>query len=501
MSAFGKVVSFFTGQSATKSHANSMQKRYFSAAKIDRLTSSWFANVNSINEELKHDSTRLRSRGRDLVKNNEYGKKFKSMVMGNVVGPNGFTLQCRVTNQQGKTDKENNDAIEQAFLDWAKKGVCDVTGNLSFNSICRLLIGGMPSDGEFIVRMVRGADAGNMYGFALQCIDVDRLDTQFNRESSANQNAVIMGVEVNQYSKPVAYHILTKHPSNNSEQKRERIPANEIIHGYMVEVAEQVRGIPWMSSAILSLHHLSKFEESAMLAARNGADHLGFFVTPDGTAPQIGDSGSSDEPISVSVPGHYDTLPDGVDYRPHESKYPDAMVGSFIKSFLRRVANGFGVSYNGFASDLESVNFSSIRAGVIEERDQWMLIQNWFNEAFLQTVYTEWLKTSLLNNAILSSNGSKLPPSKLSKFLKHHWQGRRWQWVDPAKDIAAARDSVMSGTLSPQMIAAQTGVAIEDVIEDIRKFEEMTKDIQSISYGDKPPMQQEPNTNLNNEGV
>jgi lambda family phage portal protein len=499
MPAFEKVISFFGGRN-TKHNKPHLQKRYFSAAKIDRLTSSWFASVNSINEELKHDSTRLRSRGRDLVKNNEYGKKFQNMVKTNVVGPNGFTLQCRVKNQQGKTDTANNDAIEEAFLQWAKRGVCDVTGKLSFNSICKLLIGGMPSDGEFIVRMVRGADANNAFGFALQCIDVDRIDTQFNRQSSANQTAVIMGVEINQYSKPIAYHILTKHPSSNTEHIRERIPANEIIHGYMVEVAEQVRGIPWMSSAILSLHHLTKFEESAMLAARNGADHLGFFVTPDGSAPQIGEGSQPDDPISVSVPGHYDTLPDGVDYRPHESKYPDAMVGSFIKSFLRRVANGFGVSYNGFASDLESVNFSSIRAGVIEERDHWMLLQNWFIEAFLQPVYQEWLKTALLNNAITSSNGTVLPPTKLSNFLHHHWQGRRWQWVDPAKDIAAARESVKSGTLSPQMIAAQTGVAIEDVIEDIRKFEEMTKDIQSISYSDGP-QNQSTNTSLNDEGV
>lgn len=470
-----------------------ISKRYFNAAKLDRFTASWLATTNSINQELKNDLDRLRARGRDLIKNNEYGKKFQKMVISNVVGPAGFNLQARATDYlNGKTvpSTQDNNALEESFFQWSKKGICEVTGKMNFVSLCRLLMSGMPSDGEFLVRIVRGAAANNEYGIALQAIDVDRLDTQYSDLNLSNGNKIVMGVEINEFSRPIAYYILSAHPSDNTLRKRERHLAEDIIHGYMLETAEQMRGVPWMAAGILSLHHLGKFEESALLAARKGADTLGFFTSVDGISPNISDgTDSAGNAIEVSVPGTFDTLPDGVDYKPHESKYPDSILEPFTKGFLRRVASGFNVSYNGFANDLEGVNFSSIRAGVIEERDQWMTIQNWFSEVFLTVIYEEWLKSSLLRNMITLPSGSPLPASRLEKFKSHYWQARRWQWVDPAKDIAAARESVKSAVLSPQMIAAQQGVDITQVIEDLRLFEQLTADLKTVNYGnsDLPP--------------
>ena len=59
------------------------------------------------------------------------------------------------------------------------------------------------------------------------------------------------------------------------------------------------------------------------------------------------------------------------------------------------------------ANDLTSVSFSSIRSGTLEERDQWMSIQEWFIEDFFSGVTESWLiipegnaKTTLLNVTI-----------------------------------------------------------------------------------------------------
>jgi capsid protein len=38
---------------------------------------------------------------------------------------------------------------------------------------------------------------------------------------------------------------------------------------------------------------------------------------------------------------------------------------------LRKVATSLGISYSTLTSDLTQVNFSSIRAGTIEEREIW----------------------------------------------------------------------------------------------------------------------------------
>ena len=466
--------------------------RRLQAARVDRFTSAWRATAESINKELQSDLDATRARARDLVKNNEYAHKFVKMCVSNVIGPGGFILQGRARGNNGQLDRADNDAIEMAFWRWSKKGVCDITGTLSFPGLCRAILSGCPTDGEFLVRKIVGRDALNEFGFALQLIDIDRLNTKLNIPATPTRNAIIMGVEINTYGRPVAYHIMQSHPADNGSMVSDRVDASEIIHGFMTEHAEQKRGLPWMTSAILSMHHLGKFEESALLAARKGADTLGFIVSPNGSPEALGNETAGDDPITVSVPGMFDTLPDGFDFKPFDTKYPDAMVADFTKGFLRRIASGFNVTYNGLANDLEDVNYSSIRAGVIEERDQWLTMQSWFMESFLSPVYEAWLQSALLLGAIRLPTGSALPVSRFEKFREHHWQGRRWQWVDPAKDIKAARDAVISGVLSPQMIAAQQGVDIEDVIDDIRRFQQMTADIGLVSYGDQQTQPDQP---------
>lgn len=461
------------------------QKRFFAGARVDRFTAGWLATSNSINRELQGDLDKLRLRSRDLVKNNEFARKFKKLVVANVVGANGFMLQSRVENSPGQPDQIASDSIERAFYEWCRKGVCEISGKVGFVDLTRAVMGGLPSDGEYMVRMVRGNAARNAFGFALQIIDIDRLDTKFNVAPSRNQNAIVMGVEIDAYRRPVAYHILTSHPDENGSRQRERVSAEDILHDFIYEHAEQTRGVPWMSAAILSLHHLGKFEESALLAARKGADTLGFFVSPDGDPPPIGDTSQDSEPITVSVPGSYDTLPEGYDFRQYDSKYPDAMLADFNKYFLRKISAGFNVAYNGLANDLEGVNFSSIRAGVLEERDQWMSIQNWFAESFLVPVFNAWLEAALLKGMVTLQNGTILPASRLDKFRAHTWQGRRWPWVDPLKDIEAARLAVRSGVTSPQQIAAQMGMDLDTVLADITRFEQLTANSTLIDYNDK----------------
>lgn len=474
-----------------KSKTAAPQRRAFAAARIDRLTAGWMATTNSINHELRSDLDKLRARSRQLAKDNDYAHAFVNMVAKNVVGPSGFTLQARIENSPGVQDKIANDSVERAFYEWAQRGVCEVTGKLGFNDLTRAILRGTATDGEYLVRRVRGAASGNRFGYALQLIDMDRLDTMHNRAPSEGVNAIIMGVEVNAFRRPVAYYILTAHPSDHAQQRvRERIPAEEILHDFITERAEQVRGIPWMTGSMLSLHHLGEFEQSALLAARKGADTLGFFVSPDGEPPIGSDADAeSGEPITVSVPGSYDTLPEGYDFRPYDSRYPDAMMADFTKGFLRKIASGLGVSAHNLTGDMNDVNYSSARIAELAERDGWLVLQDWFIESFLKPVFLDWLETALLAGAITTQNGSALPASRLEKFRAHQWQGRRWQWVDPVKDIEAARLAIKSGIASPQMIAAQNGVDVEDVIGSIARFEAEVKasGISLIDYDVTPP--------------
>lgn len=461
----------------------------FIAASNDRFTASWQAGRQSINDALRGDLDLLIARSNDVAKNTGHGRRFLKMVGRNIVGAKGVVLQARVQDSPKQPDAMANSAIEAAYVRWGGRGSAEITGKMSFIDVCRTTIRSVAANGAALVREVHGAEAGNPEGFALQLIAIQRLDTARNRQPAVGTNAIIMGVEVDDYLRPVAYWIKDRVEGGVAH----RYLAQGMHHIFICEEAEQVRGIPWMHAALVDMHDLGEFNRSALLAARKGADTLGFIVSPDGTADDLGDEVDADgTPLKISAPGTFDVLPEGYDMKPFESPYPSDTYEPFTKAVLRRIASAFDVPYHSLGNDLEGVNFSSIRAGVLEERDAWMELQNWFIESFIEPIYRTWFNKAMLAGCITMPNGSPLPLAKVDKFRAHEWQPRRWAWVDPAKDIQAVRDGVRSGITSPQMAAAQNGVDVEDVLADIAAFEAMvaSKGVKTVTYVDgaaQPP--------------
>lgn len=455
------------------------RRRSFAGARPLGALQNWQPQNWSADALAQSDLDRLRARARSLGRDNDHMRKFLQMVESNVVGADGFALQMRVPlDNSDKPDTLANRAIETAFGRWARRGVCDVSGLYSFADLQRLLVRSVARDGEALVRHVQGFDNG--YGYALQVLDIDRLDTDFTRAASGTKNAVRMGVEINAYGRPVAYWLRTAHPGeraalNGSHTLRERVPAAEISHIYLHDRPEQRRGFPWVASAIVGLQNLGGYQEAAIIAARIGASKMGFFTQSeeaDNFLPPIDgqeqENGRGGVDLVDSVePGTLHELPPGYDFTPFNPDYPHANYDVFVKASLRGIASGLNVSYHSFANDLEGVNFSSIRSGTLEERDTWKALQNWFAESLLYDVFDRWIAAALLVGAVKLPNGSALPAAKLDKFKTYQWQGRRWAWVDPLKDIKAHEAAVALCVKSRRDIAAEMGVDFDDVIAQL----------------------------------
>lgn len=450
--------------------------RRFDGAIVDRLTASWKATNVAIDEELRRDLDKLRARSRDLAKNNEHAAKFSRMVRNNIVGPEGFSLHPRAIKPDGKLDTADNQAISDAFWDWCQPRHCHVGGRLAFADLCRLVATTWAIDGECLIRRMRGV---GKYGYQLQPINTDRLDTTYNRAATANQNAIVMGVEVDSDHRPVAYYLWTAPPSlvASRTRTRERVPAADIIHLFIQLEPEQTRGVPWMHAAMRILNDLKGYREAAVIAARIGASKMGLWVTPDGGPPPGTDPNDTEDraPLTDVAPGQFDYAPNGYTFKEFNPTYPHDQFDAFCKATLRGVSSAWGVSYNKLNNDLEGVNYSSLRGGEIDERDEWIVLQNTMINQFLSLLYPDWLEQALIRGMIRGPGGSALPATKLDKFSAHLWQGRRWQWVDPEKDINAAVIAIANRLASPQQIAMQTGRDIEDILEDFVAYGAMCK--------------------------
>lgn len=465
-----------------------LQVRAFEAARRDRLTASWSTHGSSMDTDVRMGLSALRTRSRDLAQNNPYARRFLQMVENHVVGPLGFQLQMAVPSSVGASvDRFSSDVIEAEWSRWSQPKHCDITARRSFAKLCGAAVKAAARDGECLIRIVRRSDLE--YGVALQILDADRLDERLNGER--NGNRVVMGVEINRDGRPVAYHLHTRHPGDSmaaggETDRVERVLAEDIIHLFTVEAAEQTRGAPWMHAAMKRLRDLGNFEDSAVIAAHVGAAKMGFFTQADGDPSALANAqGPHGELIDEVEPGVFQPLPAGYKFEAFNPDYPHQNFDPFVKAALRGIAAGFNASYHVLSGDLTSVSFSSIRAGTLEEREGWMMLQSWFADALLTPVFEAWLAQALLKGAL----GSLTPASRDRYMRGVHWQGRRWQWVDPVKDIEAASRAIALGVRTRRQVCAEQGLDFDEVVVQLAAEESRLAELGLRQFPDRtsPP--------------
>lgn len=448
------------------------RRSVFQAAATGRLTAGWKADNLSADRELEQSLRLMRARCRERARNDDYAKRFVRLITRNVVGSAGIKLQVKSRDPNGRLDEQANDILESAFSQWARRGNCDVTTRLSWRDAQKLYVQTLATDGEVIVRMVNGWRR-NDARIALQFIDADLLDENRN-EDLRDGRQIRMGVEVDAWGAPTAYHLLTSHPSESysrNGQRYIRIPAEEIIHDFLQERPGQTRGIPWMATPTWRMHMLAGYEDAEIVAARAGASKMGFFTRADDGTGFEGEEDEDGEIPMEAEPGTFSHLPAGVNFQQWDPSHPNSGFHDFHKSVLRGVSSGLDVSYNALANDLEGVNYSSIRAGVLEDREAYKDLQGHMIEAFCDRVYSKWLDGWLLNP------DTPLPASRRFKFDAATWQGRRWDWVDPQKDQQANEQAIASRLKSRSQIIRESGRDPAEVWEEIAEEEAMLREL------------------------
>jgi lambda family phage portal protein len=460
-------------------------QRNFAAAKIDRLTQSWGGVTGNSDAVTSTSLARLRARSRQLAVDNDYARRFYKLLRSNVVGPQGIGMQVRAIYKEGKGsvvyDDDANKLIEKNWYEWAGKKHCTVDGRLSLIDVQQMLIETVAKDGEILVRKVRGRNSGNPFGFALQLLEADHLNENYNTTMS-NGNKVRMGIEYNEWDRPVAYHVLNRHPGEivgtaYHAEKYDRIPATDILHLFFSERPSQSRGLPWMISAMRRMRMLGTYEENELVAAGVAASKMGFFTSTDGTEYKGTDEDADGNLITEAEPGLFEQLPAGVKFEAWDPQHPTTSFGTFIKTMLRGAASGMGVSYNTLANDLEGVNFSSIRSGTLEEREMWKIMQTWMIEHFFTDVFENWLLMALTTQKI------PLPLAKFEKFNSPVWRPRGWSWVDPLKEVKSNIEAVNAGFMSAQDVASQQGQDIEDIYAQLA-LEQSLREKHGVTLGE-----------------
>lgn len=468
---------FTAGREAERARVkNAEGRRSYAGASVGRLTSDWSALNTSADSEISTSLRLLRARSRELVRDNEYASNAVRIVQNNVIGQ-GIGLQAQVVNSRGKLLDAINDQIESLWDYWCDRKVCHTAGLLGFADIERIAVGQLVEAGEVLVRKIRQPFGGSKIPFALEVIEADRLMDQYQTARAPNGNSIRMGVEVDAWGRPVAYWLHPTHPGDYQfsafqPSKFIRVPADEIIHLYIIDRVPQTRGVPWFHATLKRLNNMAGYEEAEIVAARASANIVGFVKSPEAAA---GDEVQSGQRIIDSEPGTFKQLLPGEDFVGFNPSRPNSQLEPFMRFMLRSCAAGIGVSYESLSRDYSQSNYSSSRLALLDDRDLWRVLQGFVIRNFRNEIHREWLDAAVLCGELVFPDFY----SNRRKYEAARFKPRGWSWIDPAKEEAAYRAAVRDGFMTQSDVIGLTnnGADFEDVMKARAQEIEMMKDL------------------------
>lgn len=432
-------------------------RRSFRAARPDRLAGGFGVFQATPRADLSREIRGLIGHARHAAHNFDLARSYEMLVRRHVIGPAGIRLVSIAQDAPDRPDRLARQLIEDEWEAWGQFGRPTLCGRLSWWGVECQVATSIAREGGCLLRFWRGRQYGR-HGFMVEPIALDQLDLDLTG-GLHHGGWIENGIEFSPEGRVAAYHLWDVNPGDMQRRvnrQRVRVPASDMIQVLVPEEIGQALGIPRTATALRLMNLGERFQESAMTAANYGAANMVFFTQAD-TGGQLSGGADAEVPIDDMEGGTMAMLPPGVTPVPHSPHYPEAAIEPFMRHMHTTIAAGVGVAAETLTADLSRANFSSLRAGKGEERDEWRMLQRAVYEALHTRVFAAWLPCAMLSGAVA------LPMAKLDKFSAVRWRPRGWASVNPRDDATANETNYRLGLRSLTEIAAETGRDFEEV--------------------------------------
>ena len=391
---------------------------------------------------LAFSQNELRAKSRDLVRRNAWAAAGVEAFVANAIGT-GIKPQSLIA------QPVQREALQALWRDWCE--TADATGRTDFYGLqalaCRAMLEG------------------------------EHLPLTMNREM-AGGNIVRAGIEFDALGRRVAYHLHRSHPndgafglpvapmSGNGGMETVRVPAEEVIHLFRPLRPGQIRGEPWLTRALVKLNELDQYDDAELVRKKTAAMFAGFItrLSPEDSLMGEGLPDASGVALAGLEPGTLQILEPGEDVKFSAPADVGSSYAEFMRQQFRAVAAAMGITYEMLTGDLTQVNYSSIRAGMLEFRRRCEAIQHGvIVHQLCRPVLRAFLDQAVLEGAL------HLPgyAQERRAYLAAKWIPQGWQWVDPQKEFNAMKLAIRAGLTSRSEAISAYGYDAEDVDREI----------------------------------
>jgi lambda family phage portal protein len=461
---------FFKRSAAPKpAPAPTSRRRNYMAAQNVARYGDITASRGSADYELANSLSEVRAKARFLARNSGSMRRYIQLMKVNIAGADGFRLQSRVKMRDGKLDISLNQRVEDAWFNWCKAPTVD--GTMTMNDLLKQAISTWCRDGEVIWEVVYSSEYRD--GVAINPIEADQLDETLNRVNPVTNNHIRMGVEIDRYGRPVAYHLLTSHPgdlvwyASESDRRYRRVPANQIIHIFEKERPGQTRGEPPAAAAIQPVKMLDGYREAETMGRRLRAALMGFFTRElpkiEGLSELADREDTADDVFEMDMePGRLKQLPDGMTFKEFSPSGATTDYAQFEGQVKKDLAMTFGISAFSHGMETQGVSYSTGRSVLIEDRDYYKVMQRFFIDHGVAKLFELWLPRHALQD------NSGIPPTRVDIVAASYvFRPRGWDWVDPSKDVKANTEALRTKQTSLSRIAAARGMDRDELLDEI----------------------------------
>lgn len=444
----------------------------YDGASFGRRLGFWGIRGTGPNADADLELHALRDRSRELVRNSPLAKAAEDTWVSELVGTG---LVPRPT----LDDKNAVEALLRLFKRWSRHA--DADGVLDFFGLQELAARSLFVNGEALGRLrPRRLSDGLAVPFQVQLLEPDHLDGLFGTASqlrAPNGNLIKMGIELNRIGKRVRYWLTQEHPGEMGVGSHQTVPVNarNVLHVYKPRRPGQLRGIPELTSIIVGLRELEQYNDAELVRKKVSALFAGFIENPDPEGGLLNADGETMEgnPVASLEPGILQELSPGQKVTFSNPADVGTTYEPWMKQQLRQLARGAGLTYELWTGDLTGVNYTSIRAGLLEFRRRLeVLQQNILAFQFCQPIWERFIDMALASGA-LAGLGLE---GRLQELYEVDWIAPGHRYLDPVKEVRGDELAIKAGIDSREGATARRGTSVEQVDRQNRRAVDSAED-------------------------
>lgn len=406
----------------------------------------------------------LRDMARHLDTNHDLVTSIFNSLVNNVCGAQGVQIEPMPLKKDGSLDVEVSAQITKL---WHKFVRCSDIHFNQFAETQRLAARSLFRDGEFFVQNLVGKIPGLKRKNDLPFIQ-ELIDSAAVPDYTDPSKNIMAGIQRNEWGQ-VTHYCFDKNRNNPMSLSLSSfatdlkiVESDYILHCRLVQRINQLRGITIIAPSLERIQDLKDYEESERIAAKTAAALVAAIKKGD-AEDYTDDDPDDDRDFSFGPNQIWTHLNPGESVDILQSNRPSPLLAPFRNEMLKAVAAGSSASYSTVSRNYDG-NYSARRQELVEQWQNYAVLQNVFGSQYIQPTYIEFVRICILFNLI------KLNKDSDREFVDNAiYLAPVMPWIDPYKEAVAYRELVKLGAESVSNIIRNRGKNPAEIREQILK--------------------------------